>query len=138
MLLEKAVSVLWKRHQRARTSKKRTPLSLGDSTHFLCHISLIKCPPLCSQWAQVWCVRICCEAINGSPFTSAVDWRVNRSTVSQWSTNKSGHARDVPVDSKHAFVEIIARELSAEPQRNLLGRMGCAAWVGYGNCVTAT
>ena len=45
VLLEKAVSVLWKRHQRARASKKRTPLSLGDSTHFLCHISLIKCPP---------------------------------------------------------------------------------------------
>ena len=109
MLLEKAVLVLWKGHQRARASKKRTPLSLGDSTHFLCHISLIKCPPSCSQWAQVWCVRICCEAINGSPFTSAVDWR-----VSQRSTNKSGHARDVPVDSKHAFVEIIARELSAE------------------------
>ena len=35
MLLKKTVSVLWKGHQRAHTSKKRTLLSLGDSTHFL-------------------------------------------------------------------------------------------------------
>jgi hypothetical protein len=121
----------------ARIKKKDTAVLRRLYSLFVSHLPH-KMPTFVQSVGSVWCVRICCEAINGSPFTSAVDWRVNQSTVSQQSTNKSGHAHDVSVDSKHAFIEIIVRELSTEPQRNLLGCMDRTAWMGYGNCVTAT